>query len=292
MLDSKVIESDTFVQATSSSDTAVAKRKAPLDDRGHGEEIKIERNHAGFFSAVRVLSLGCLVIGAAVVGQPVHGADCGGKWTCDGECPPGLNPFCQSTVFTGTCFCAGLTGDTGWFVGVIPNGNSTLTDSSGGSNWFSIGNRITVQQAGSATVHVVHTPAWGGGSQDINVGDLSVSMTATVTGNDQAHPHRRLLQITSLGAVLPSFASVALSGGQTGDNTFSIDPDRTSTGWVDISTGQVEIQFYGRFFNGVFTSSPALVQSHISAVFDLGTHHLQFPSNISISAESPGDGLW
>lgn len=125
--------------------------------------------------------------------------------------------------------------------------------------------------------------------------DANITVGVHVTGVDSNNHNRRLLVVNSIGAVLPSFASVALGGGMTGDNTFSSDPNRSGTGWVDTTTGAFHVQLYARMFNGVFQSQPALIQTVVEGTLNTSTRNITIsglPADMQVLASSPGTTLW
>lgn len=249
-----------------------------------------------------ILRSGLLLVLFACVVTPVRAQSCAmsGDGTCSGGCP--LLMFC-GYVFPGMsqCQCQGGLGPGGGcgakYMEPIPEEvfSSSLSDASGGPQFLSVGNGISLTQSHAITFEVHHSTAWGGGVQTITLPLSGLSATIRVTGVDANNPNRRTLVVNSLGAVLPSFASVALGGGMTGDNTFSADPDRSGSGWIDTTTGTFHLQLYARLFNGVFQAHPALVQTVVDGSINAATHKVSItglPSDLQIMASSPDTTLW
>lgn len=217
--------------------------------------------------------------------------------SCHGSCPVLMNCMLVWPDME-TCGCQDLQGNGGGCAAKLLDVSLGLTaqisNGSGGPSLFSVGNSITLTQAGAALVRVDHSAGWGGGTQDIAIPPSTISVTVRITGVDPGNPTRRNFVLTGLGAVLPSFASVALGGGQTGDNYFSVDPLRNGDGWIDLATGEFKISAYARFYNGIFQASPALVQANLGGNFNFAQNKAFVTGSASKQAlaTSPGTSLW
>lgn len=224
----------------------------------------------------------------------------GGQGMCQGECPI-TAPACLHSFVGDFCYCKDLyepgTGNGGDVcyglelqIGIISM-QGVLSSAAGGTNIYSPGNQLTLTQQAAVTLRTTHSVNWGAGQQDITLPASTLSLTIQFDGLDPGNASHRLFHVVSTGAVLPSFASVALGGGQTGTNTFSLDPLRSSTGWVDLSSGEFGVAVYLRFFNGVFNTEPALVQAQLHGVFNPTTKVASLTTGESsnrVIAQSPG----
>ncbi len=169
--------------------------------------------------------------------------------------------------------------------------NATLVGSGGGEGWLRVGNSISFTQASSVTVLIKHSQAWGGGVEYVSVPSGILSFVVRITRVDDIDPNRLWFTLTSLSATLPSFSSVALGGGQTGDNTFS-ELNSQTAGWVDKTTGHFEVNVYAKYFNDIFCSAPALVQGRFEGTFDRVNHHTDVDyslGSISMISDSPSE---
>jgi hypothetical protein len=251
--------------------------------------------------SLRDICLAATILGVASISPAAAQQACGMTGgTCSGYCP--ALQFC-GLEFPGMDHCRCQGGDgTGSGCGgnvMIPVQEETfaaaLSDASGGPQLLAVGNGVTLSQLKPITVEIHHATAWGGGVQTVTVPTASLTATIRVTGVDATDSHRRTLVVTGIGLVLPSFASIALGGGFTGDNTFSADPNRSGGGWVDVTTGSFHVQLYARMFNGVFQAQPALIQTVIDGTVNVATRKITLtglPSGFQVLAASPDTTLW
>jgi hypothetical protein len=140
-----------------------------------------------------------------------------------------------------------------------------------------------------------HNAAWGGGSQDLTIPNRTLSITVRITGTPSSDPDLRTIVVTDIGAVLPSFLSVALGGAATGANVFALDPDRGGVGVISRTTGEFHVNVYATFRNGVFATSPAYVQLNAFGTFNFNTGTAiidNFGTTNVVFGESSTDTLW
>lgn len=172
---------------------------------------------------------------------------------------------------------------------------SKLSDAKGGKDLLEVGNGITLVQTQGMDVEVRHSTAWGGGVQQFTIPADTLTVGIHLTGVDTQSVNRRTFVVDSVGMVLPSFASIALGGGMTGDNVVSADEKRSGAGWVDTSTGVFHVQLYLELSNGVFQLAPALVQASLDGTIDTETGVVTIDSpgkNYQVIASSPDTTLW
>lgn len=256
-----------------------------------GEAEEMNRH----LSTCRVLlALVAFVLLAALWLPPCLAYDCGKpERGCFGSCPK-VEPWCMGTP--PNCDCQGTQYPPGRLCNAVLQAqttfSSTLSNSPAGPNWFTPGNSVTVTQQGGASVELHHDENWGGGTQTIAIPAGTLTATVEFTEFDGSDPNRLYFKVTALGAVLPSFASVALGGDQTGDNTFALDPS-DSEGWIDMTTGEFHVQVYARFSNNIFADEPAHLQTSIDGSYDFQTSTLTLRPSADgfedVIAQSPGD---
>ncbi len=173
--------------------------------------------------------------------------------------------------------------------------SAVLSDSTGGAEWLTPGNTLTLTQENDVHVRVEHDDNWGGGTRTILVPARTLSAVIHFTEFDDANPTRLRFDVVSVGAVLPSFASVALGGDETGENVFSLDSGGGS-GWIDTATGEFFVKLYVKFLNGVFSASPARLQASFRGQYDRGSGRFHVEPNEAgdedAVAESPEENLW
>lgn len=167
--------------------------------------------------------------------------------------------------------------------------NVTLVGNSGGSGVFTPGNIVSGTQAAPITVNISHSDAWGAGVQEITIPAGSFSGLLEFTEWDSSIPTRLYFKVTSIAGQLVSFASVALAGGQTGSNTFSLFPN-TSYGYIDTATGEILANVYLSLNNDEFCGDPAEIQIAVSATYNPATNMATMmfeEGSVSVVASSP-----
>ena len=168
--------------------------------------------------------------------------------------------------------------------------NIQLVGMEGGPDIFTPGNTITATQANSLIVPIHHTAGWGGGTEQVTIPAGMLSLTVEFEAWDTEVPSRLWFKVNSIAANLPSFATIALGGNQTGANVFALRGSQYTNGYIDTATGYISANIYAEFFNDVFTEEPAGVQAMIDGQFDCSgnTATFNFADAVRVVTDSPG----
>jgi hypothetical protein len=131
---------------------------------------------------------------------------------------------------------------------------------------------VNVSQPASVSLTIHHDQHWGGGYQAVVI--PAGTFSATVHFKDWQDQTHTLLNFTfeDFQGHLPSFASVALNGGMTGDNSFGLLGG--SGGTINVVTGDFDAQLLVGFKNAISRNVPAGVGVQMHGKFDAATRTL------------------
>lgn len=204
---------------------------------------------------------------------------------CEGRCPPKMICKLNTTIRACTCeVISDIDPRPPWEMAPFPSAAgisparvdfaATLVGSEGGSAWLTPGNSLLFTQEQAVTVTWRHSQNWCSGcTQTLTIPSRTLNVVVRLEGWDTQNPNRLLFRLTSLSANLPSFPSLALNGGATGDNIFSLLPNE-SGGYVDVVSGEVSGNVYVRLRNNIFTGDQARIQGTIWGTYNAATGRL------------------
>ena len=219
----------------------------------------------------------------------------GGGGDCEGNTPPCGEYTCPGTQtcqrITGGCTCGGATprpnpvclasadpGETTsppteWLAPEqLPSIQFNVTNLGPNTTMLTPGNTVTGVVTTDYLVPYFYSTSWGDGYQNIEGDTNLVSFSVTFTDYDAEEPDMLRFDWKSVDAVVPSFASVALNGNFTGDNTLTLCehyPDH-NVAWVDTTNGRVAGYVNVDLHNlTLFPNGPALLKARVAADLDV-----------------------